>query len=536
MTAELIANHEERVLLLAPTKRDAAAAQSVFETEGIAVTNCEDMDEVCSQIEQGAAVAILPEEAIRNDAQGHLSGTLKQQPPWSDLPLIVLACPDQTPAAARQLESIGSMTLLPRPVEIRSLVSTVRTALRDRRRQYERRAHFADRERQASALRDNDRRKDEFLAMLAHELRNPLAAIAAATNVARITEADDERRWAVQIIEEQGRNLTRMVDDLLDVSRITTGKIELRKRPVELAHVIRQALDTVHPLVEDRKHRLTVVIAPGLRVDADPTRLAQVFANLLTNAAKYTPAGGRLEVEAHAEAEDVVIVVRDNGLGIPGDRLPEMFELFAQADHSLARSEGGLGIGLTVVKKLVEMHGGILTAASDGAGKGSEFTVRLRAATAPADAAGAGAPSSRPRAARVSRRVLLVDDNAALARAMCRLLRTLGHQVETCHDGPTAIAIATNFRPEVIFLDIGLPGMDGYEVARRLRQEEPCSASLLVAVSGYGAEANRRKSRDAGFDEHLVKPVSFEDLAEVIDTAGQTVEPREGPQYPPRCT
>ena len=361
-------------------------------------------------------------------------------------------------------------------------------------------------------LRASDKRKDEFLAMLAHELRNPLSAIRNAVALGSDTTDAADVDWAMDVIQRQVRQLSRMIDDLLDVSRITQGMIQLRKETLDVAQVFRRAADTAGGLLQDRGHRLTVDAPSGTHfVEADAVRLEQVLVNLLTNAAKYTDKGGEIVLSVAPDGGDLVLSVKDNGMGIPPDKVPQMFELFAQGNRTLARSEGGLGIGLTVVRSLVELHGGSVSARSEGPGQGSEFFVRLEAAKAAAAAASAPAAGSAP-AAEQKARVLVVDDNEDSARAVARIIRRQGYDVQVAHDGPAAVETALAHRPEFIFLDIGLPGLSGYDVARRLRQEESLRGALLVAVSGYGEESDRRRSREAGFDQHLVKPVDPETL------------------------
>jgi signal transduction histidine kinase/ActR/RegA family two-component response regulator len=506
---------EERVLLLAPTKRDAAAAGPLFAAAGITLTPCRDIAEVCNEIERGAAVAVVPDEAILGDRQGRLARLLRAQPAWSDLPLIVLVSPQQTRAAAQELEAVGHMTLVRRPIEIQSLASTLRAALRDRRRQYQIRAEIAERERQAKALRDADRQKDEFLAMLAHELRNPLAAVNNAVTVLKLSPNEEARAWAADVVERQVRQLVRLIDDLLDVSRITSGKIRLRKDHVDAGAILDHAIESARPLIDERRHTLSVAIEHGtLPLHADATRVEQIVLNLLTNAAKYTEPGGRIWLGAALEADRVVITVRDNGIGIAPERLPDMFRLFAQGDRSLARSEGGLGIGLTIVQSLAELHGGRVDARSEGAGRGSEFVVTLPAARASSESP-AAAPRG-PLAAGPGARVLVVDDNVDTARGTVRLLRLLGNDARAVHDGPSALEAAGAFRPRFILLDIGLPGMHGYDVAAALRADPRHKETVIIAVSGYGQDEDRRRSRAAGCDHHLAKPVDFESLAALL--------------------
>ncbi|HTK74277.1 MAG TPA: ATP-binding protein [Gemmataceae bacterium] len=506
---------EERILLLAPTKRDATAAEQLFEPVGLSVTLCKDLPQVCTEIERGAAVAIVPDEAILADKDRCLARLLHEQPPWSDFPLIVMTPPQQTNAAAHELEAVGHMTLIRRPVEIHSLTSTILAALRDRRRQYAIRADIAERERQTLALKEADRHKDEFLAMLAHELRNPLAAVNNAVTVLKLSSGEESRNWASDVVERQVRQLVRLIDDLLDVSRITSGKIRLRKEYLDAGAIIDQAVDSARPLIEDRRHTLTVSADRGhLPVHADATRVEQIVVNLLTNAAKYTESGGHIWLTAEPLGDQVVICVRDDGIGIPPEKLPEMFQLFKQGDRSLARSEGGLGIGLTIVQKLAEMHGGSVDARSDGPDKGSEFIVRLPLERKPA---ADGAPArGGPRAKLRGSRILVVEDNEDTARGMVRLLKLLGNEAVAVYDGREALDMARTFGPDYVLLDIGLPGMNGYDVAAALRADETLVDPIIVAVSGYGQEEDRRRSFAAGFDHHLVKPVDLESLAELI--------------------
>jgi signal transduction histidine kinase len=365
-----------------------------------------------------------------------------------------------------------------------------------------------------SSLREADRRKDEFLAMLGHELRNPLAPIATAIQLMRLRGTDSPE---LATLERQTAHLKRLVDDLLDVSRITRGKIELRRQRVEIADAVLRAMEMAAPLLEPRAHRVDIESVPrtGLAVDADPDRLAQVVFNLLSNAAKYSPRGSPIVLRAWREAGRVLFSVKDDGMGIPPELIERVFDMFVQHEQALARSEGGLGLGLTIVRSLVELHGGQVIAKSAGVGKGSEFTVELPAARAPASpvASPAAPPARAP-----GRRVLVVDDNVDAAGALEALLKTLGHDVLVVHDGPAALSSAPAFRPEIALLDIGLPGMDGYELARRFTQR--CAGTKLVALTGYGLESDRARSAQAGFSEHLVKPVELARLDQVLRGAG----------------
>jgi signal transduction histidine kinase/CheY-like chemotaxis protein len=375
-------------------------------------------------------------------------------------------------------------------------------------------ANIAERERADAALRDADRRKDEFLAMLSHELRNPLAAISTAIQLMRLRDAAIPE---VGTLERQTAHLTRLVDDLLDVSRITQGKIELRRRPVEISDALLRAMEMAQPLIEARAHRVTIGALPraGLRVNADPHRLAQILFNLLSNAAKYSAPGAEITVHAGRVGERVFASVKDNGMGIAPDLIERVFDMFVQQEQTIARSEGGLGLGLTIVRSLVELHGGSVRAHSPGLGHGSEFTVELPAA--PGEAAIEQAPPSRAAPAQAGRRVLVVDDNVDAAQAVAALMGILGHTVRVAHDGPQALAEAERFEPEIAFLDLGLPGLDGYELAQALRQRfNGSSLPRLVALTGYGLESDRARSAAAGFADHLVKPVDLASLERVL--------------------
>jgi signal transduction histidine kinase/ActR/RegA family two-component response regulator len=372
-------------------------------------------------------------------------------------------------------------------------------------------------ERLNERLVEADRRKDEFLAMLAHELRNPLAPLRNAVHL--LQQPGMDRPLIDRTGEMMGRQvqqLGRLVDDLLDLSRIARGKMQLRKEPVDLREVARRAADAGRPLVDSRRHELTVSLPDApLPLSADPTRLEQVLTNLLNNAARYTPEGGRIWLTAATEGGEAVVRVRDTGIGIPPEMLSHIFGLFAQAERPQERAGGGLGIGLSLVKSLTEMHGGAVEAHSAGPGRGSEFVVRwpLPGEEAPAHVE---APPKSPPAAERAVRILVVDDNVDGAASLAMLLRLWGHDVAVAHDGPAALRAADAQRPQVALLDIGLPGMDGYELARRLRARPGLDRTALVALTGWGQEEDRRRSQEAGFDHHLVKPVDLSALQELL--------------------
>jgi signal transduction histidine kinase/CheY-like chemotaxis protein len=371
-----------------------------------------------------------------------------------------------------------------------------------------------DRQRLFEQLQEHDKQKNNFLAMLAHELRNPLAAISNSVLLMSLTDDKGSLDQSTQTIQRQTRHLSRLIDDLLDISRINLGKFELRREIFDATAILDSAAHTVRTLVKERNHTPPLAIDRGnLWVDADPTPLQQVVVNLLNNAAKYSEDGGRIQLSAMHERTDILIRVKDTGIGIEPEKLTEVFQLFNQADRSLARSECGLGIGLTIVMKLVEMHGGQVAATSEGPGKGSEFTIRIPAVTRP-DAA---MPLvQEPGEAKAKTVILVVDDNVDAVRTLAILLKLAGHDVMTAHRGPEAIELARLCRPQIILLDLGLPGMSGYDVVKRLRGEEWGGDALIVAVSGYGQEEDRQRTNEAGFDLHLVKPINYDELLTLI--------------------
>jgi two-component system CheB/CheR fusion protein len=369
--------------------------------------------------------------------------------------------------------------------------------------------------RRAEQLTEADRRKDEFLAMLAHELRNPLAPLG--TSLELLGARVDGRERFLDMAKRQVKHLVRLVDDLLDVSRITRGKITLRKEPILLADVVTRAVELARPLVDARGHSLTVSLPPEpVRVEGDAFRLAQVFANLLGNAAKYTPLRGSIWLTAERVADQVAVRVRDTGVGLPPELLPHIFDLFVQGDASLDRARGGLGIGLTLVRALVELHGGRVEARSDGLEKGSEFVAWLPVlpgglpalAAAPADAAAGVAPGRL--------RILVVEDHRDTAESLAAMLESWGHEVQVAFDGGAALRAAVARPPDVVLSDVGLPGMDGYQLALQLRQQPGLSRVQLIALSGYGRAEDKSRAREAGFDHHLVKPAEMDVLQDLL--------------------
>jgi len=489
---------EHRLLVLAPIGKDAALIESAMRgATKCPVCPCADFEVLVNELERGAVAVLISEEALAV-ADDRLAAFIAKQPPWSDLPVLLLTGQGaDSVTVTRALQSLGNVTLLERPVRVSALVSAVRSAIRARLRQYETRVYLIERDQES-------RRKDEFIATLAHELRNPLAPIRNAVYLLRHSEVDPQIR---EMLERQVGHIVRLVDDLLEVSRITHGKIELRRERVDVAKLVDAAIETTRPLIESAQLHLEVEAADGAAlVDVDTTRLSQVFSNLLNNAAKYTDPGGRIFISTACENDTVTVTVADTGVGIDADTLPHVFDMFMQADAG-GRSRIGLGIGLTLARKLVEMHGGRLSAYSEGVGKGSKFVVHLPMAEAERARAVSDASSTGEPTIRTERRVLVVDDNRDAADSLGALLEMLGAHVRVVYDGHAALAALREFQPAVIFLDLGMPGLDGFEVARRIREHEDLRDVALVAVTGWGQEQDRRRTRAAGFDRHLVKPI-----------------------------
>jgi signal transduction histidine kinase/ActR/RegA family two-component response regulator len=666
--------HEERVLVLAPTPADATLTGTVLSEAGLDCHVCTDLGGLCLDFAAGAGVVLLTDEALTDGDSACLVEVIRRQPPWSDVPVILLtSCGTDSLVAAGAMDLLGNVTVLERPVRITTLISTLRTSLRARRRQYELRGRvdtlrqqserlrllweaasvllamddpdammralfamiapqfgldayfnfvvdesgdalrlascvgipdeearkivrlefgqaicgtvalhrrpimatciqesddpkaqlvkgygirsyacnpltagerllgtlsFASRSRDRfeageleffetvchyvayayerlrliRRLREEDRKKDDFLATLAHELRNPLAPIRNSAEYLRLKGPPDlDLRNARDIIERQVRQLTRLVDDLLDISRITRGKVVLQRERVSIGVVLTNAVEAARPLIVAGGHELTVAVPPEpLYVDGDLARLAQIFGNLLTNAAKYTDPGGHVRLSVVREGSDVVVSVGDDGIGIAAEHLPGLFDMFSQVAPALERSQGGLGIGLALVRTLVEMHGGRVEAHSEGPGRGSEFTVRLPLLVERADKGPPIVPtvSTEVGEGPAIRRVLVADDNVDAAQSLAMMLSLSGHEVRTVHDGLAAVEMTAQFRPDVVLLDIGMPKLNGYEAARQVRRQPWGEFVTLVALTGWGREEEKRRAAEAGFDHHFTKPVN----------------------------
>jgi signal transduction histidine kinase len=501
---------EQRILICAPFGKDAELAGRALENAGFSCFICKSPAELLRELGKGAGAVLTAEEALPSGASSaSLHDYLAGQPTWSDLPILVLTkSGGDSPWIKGAYERLGNLTLLERPVRSSTLISAARSALRARLRQYE--------------IRLADQRKDEFLAMLAHELRNPLAPISAAAQLLGLVSSDAERvKQASEIIVRQVGHMTNLIDDLLDVARVTRGLVTLDKELLDIRHILSEAVEQVGPMISARRHHLVLHLPPDAApVLGDRKRLVQVVANLLNNASKYTPEEGNIVVRLQVVADDVVLEVSDNGIGIAPEMVSRVFDLFAQAERTPDRSQGGLGLGLALVKNLVASHGGNVHARSDGLGKGSTFMVRLPRVTSPSatddnrTAKRAASDSVQPL------RIMVVDDNADAADTLEMLLHATGHDVAVEYAATSAIERARRTLPQVCLLDVGLPDMDGNELARRLRAMPETASAILIAVTGYGQEQDRKKSIGAGFDYHFIKPVDTAKLLSLLEKIG----------------
>ncbi len=493
------------IAIYAPVGRDAVLAMGLLHQAGIDAVICKTFAQLEERIREGIGAALLTEEELTPPRIGWLSDWSRAQPSWSDMPIVVFS---SLPGGGRlravsQLQEAANVSFVDRPVQRRTFLAAMRSALRARERQYESRRAIEAR--------------DQFLAMLGHELRNPLSAVRFATDLIMRQNVPDP--WVAKhaaTIERQTGHLNRLVDDLLDVSRVTSGKVILRKERADLALVTARCLESLYGMAASHGVSLTRRPEAGpVMVEGDVVRLEQVVCNLVTNALKYTPRGGHVEVAVSGRSGAAVLVVRDDGIGIPNDHLDSIFEVFNQAPTGLDRTKGGLGLGLALVRALVNMHGGVVEAFSQGPNSGSTFTVTLPLMAGAAHELPAKAAETAPHED-AGMRIVVVEDNADIRDTLAELLTLDGYRVEGAGDGPQGLNRILAVRPEVALIDVGLPGFDGYEVARRVRAHLG-SAPLLIAMTGYGQPDDRARAFDAGFDEHVVKPVSVEDLSAAID-------------------
>jgi signal transduction histidine kinase/ActR/RegA family two-component response regulator len=498
-----------RVLIVAPVGRDAELMCTHLEAAGVPCYVCADVDEACRELARGAGALMFTEEALTADSSPRLAHALDQQPAWSDVPMIILSALPSMETKSRSFVTFGrrtNVTFVDRPVRIQSLVSSAQSALRARERQYQIRDLM-------DTLEDRVHERDRFLAILGHELRNPLGAILLASQM-----RDDDGRLDgehAELIERQSRHLTRLVNDLLDLSRVVSGKIVLQRQVIDFADALRQSFETVTESAA--RQNVTVEVRYSMEplpVYADSLRCAQILTNVIGNAIKYTPEGGHVIVALERDGDQALVRVADDGVGIASDRIGTIFELFAQAENAIGRAQGGMGIGLALVRNLLQLHDGTITAESDGLGRGSEFVVRLPifdgehlpvAKTLQKLVVSDGVP----------RRIVVIEDNADVRELLRMKLRRLGHEVDAVADGLAGVQAIVDHRPDLALVDIGLPGLDGYEVAARVRRSVGQDV-VLVAVSGFGQPEDKRKAMDAGFDEHITKPADVTDIESLL--------------------
>jgi signal transduction histidine kinase/ActR/RegA family two-component response regulator len=499
-------------LIVAPIGRDAELMCAHLEAAGIRCDIRPNIEDLCNDINDGAGALLFTEEALSPSATPRLARVLDSQAPWSDVPIIILTGEPSLESHNRSFASLGrrtNVTLVDRPVRIKSLVSAAQSALRARQRQYQIRDLM-------QTLEDRINERDRFLAILGHELRNPLGAILLASQM-----TDEEGKLDgehAELIERQSKHLTRLVNDLLDLSRVASGKIVLKTQTIDLAHVLQQSLEMVNPAAEQQNVTIEICHASvPLPVEVDPVRADQIITNVLSNAIKYTPEGGHVKVTLAREDGLAVVRVTDDGVGIAPDRIGTIFELFAQAENAIGRAQGGMGIGLALVRNLLQLHGGTITAHSDGIGKGSVFTVTfpLASADAPPIARRKTMPGVAVQGDGQPRRIVIVEDNADVRELLRLKLKRLGHAVDAVADGHEGVRVIVDGKPDLALVDIGLPGLDGYEVAMRVRQSLG-DGVVLVAVSGFGQPEDKRKALDAGFNEHITKPADVSDIENLL--------------------
>jgi signal transduction histidine kinase/ActR/RegA family two-component response regulator len=502
------AANAHRLLILAPTGRDAELMCTHLEAAGIACDVFRDMPSLCQAMADGAGALLFTEEALAHDAMSILAAALAEQPAWSQVPIIILTAVlaiESKPRSFRELGKYTNVTLVDRPVRIQSLVSAARAALAARQRQYDARDLMRK-------LEDRVHERDRFLAILGHELRNPLGAILLASQMTGEDGRLDGEH--ARLIERQSRHLTRIVNDLLDLSRVMSGKIAIKPQLVDLRAVTRQSLQTLEASAQ--MHGLSIELRlpdKPVPVNVDPVRADQIITNVLTNAIKYTPAGGHVVVALECDDDRARIRVKDDGVGIAADRIGRIFELFAQAENAIGRAQGGMGIGLALVRNLVELHGGTVTARSDGVGKGTELVIELPCATheIPAEPR----PRTMPATPAPPRKIVIVEDNVDIRDLLRLKLNRLGHAVRAVGDGVSGVRAILDSRPHMALIDIGLPRLDGYQVASAVRSKLGRDI-VLVAVSGFGQPDDKKKALEAGFDDHITKPADVQDIENLL--------------------
>ncbi|AYQ28343.1 MULTISPECIES: response regulator [unclassified Polaromonas] len=492
---------ERRIVICAPTGRDGALTAKVLQSVGIHSIVCANSDELMQQLPLGAGAVLLVEEVVSGSGMRPLAEYVATQPTWSDIPILLLTRSGADSLdVQRAVEHLGNVTLVERPVRTIALITATRSAVRARERQYQ--------------VRDADKRKDEFLATLAHELRNPLAPIRTSMGILKHLYPESGQITQVRnVVDRQVSHLTRLVDDLLDVARITSGKVTLKKGEITLQSVVNHAVEISGSAMESKQHRLEVQEpdTPYL-LDADHARLVQSVANLLVNAAKFTPPGGHIVLRAEVEGPVVTFRVTDNGIGLEPASLAKIFDLFVQTPVP-GEAPTGLGIGLSLARQFAGMHGGTIHATSEGLGRGSEFVLTLPVVLqAVPPALELPVPVAAPALQGNAKKILIVDDNVDAANTLAALLGMDGFAVTTAYDGVAAVAAAQAGTPDVVVMDIGMPGMNGYDAARLMRQQPHSDKMVLVALTGWGQSTDKTLAAQAGFNHHLVKPVDYESL------------------------
>ncbi|MBT9464304.1 MAG: response regulator [Hydrogenophaga sp.] len=493
------------------TAKDAVMAIRLLARSDIVAESCADAPGLATEMSVGAGAVVIAEEVLNDPGFGRVMQALRSQPPWSDLPVIVVARTGvDSMAITEAVEQLANLTVLERPMRASSLVSSVRTALAARKRQYQLRATL-------EGLHEADQRKTEFLATLAHELRNPLAPLRSAlTILSTMQPGPDKARSLYAVMDRQLSHMVRLIDDLMEVSRITRGKIELRLAAVALDRVVLDAVDVSKPLLDAAGQELVLDMPPvPCTVNGDAVRLTQVFANLINNASKFTPPQGRISVSLRSDAQNVQVQVADSGIGIPEAMVDTVFDMFVQVSDTSRAAQGGLGIGLTLVRSLVELHGGRVSASSPGTGAGTTMTVELPRV---AGAVTQDALTSLPVTADAGKghRIVVVDDNRDAADSLAQLLGLMGASASVAYGGQDALIAMAASPPTMAFIDIGMPTMDGYELAGAIRANDAIAGAVLVALTGWGQSTDRERIMAAGFDHHLLKPADIHELAQLL--------------------
>ncbi len=513
MTEAAAQASELRVLLRMVTSKDASMVIRLLERSGIEAQSCPDAAGLAAEMSTGAGAIVIAEEVLADQGFGRVMLALRAQAEWSDMPVIVVARTGvDSVAITEAVEQLANLTVLERPMRASSLVSSVRTALAARKRQYQLRATL-------EGLHEADQRKTEFLATLAHELRNPLAPLRTGlTILSKMNPSAEKAQSLYAMMDRQLAHMVRLIDDLMEVSRITRGKIELQSTLVALDRVVLDAVEVSKPLFVAADQELVLDLhRASCTVNGDAVRLTQVVANLLNNASKYTPPGGRVVVALRSHGKRVQVQITDTGIGIPPHMLDSVFDMFVQVSGTSRAAQGGLGIGLTLVRSLVELHGGQVTATSGGAGSGTTMTVELPLVVSTVATVAPTSPDLIQNAAG-GHRIFVVDDNRDAADSLAHLLGLMGARTSVAYGGREALAAMSADPPDIAFVDIGMPVMDGYELANRIRGTEALAGAVLIALTGWGQATDRERIMAAGFDHHLLKPADIHELAKVLQS------------------